>query len=447
MPLRKTIALCFALCFPAFSAVMGWYNGSPQIAVGSWAIRNQYVVNFPETCPTAPHCLFGIYDDFVVPAGGWTVVGVLSHNYMNSSSATQAYWEIRSGVSVGTPGTLVASGVSPATQTWFAAGSTGWAHYEIQVNGLKVGLAAGKYWLLVAPVGAGYSYIDTTNGAGALGSPAGNDGQACFTGGSSDFMDSTAVEPQSPGSRDFSLGVLIADPPSPTTGAPVINDGGIVIHGGSAAAVSPGSLVDIYGTNLAAAAVSAPAGATLPTTLGGVKVSVNGTAAPLVYAGPGQIICQLPYETAVGAQWLTVVSNDLISAAAPVVVQQAAPSILAYGSNWAVAVNPDGSINGPGNGARPGTAVVAYLIGSGPLDNPIPTGAAAPLAPLSREKLPATVWVGGSPATVQFFGMAPAFVGLMQLNFTVPPLGPGQYPIQVTLGGVSSNAPMVTVAR
>jgi uncharacterized protein (TIGR03437 family) len=447
MPLPKTIALCLALCSPTFSAVLGWYNGSPQLGVAQ-DIRNQYVVNFPESC-AAQYCLFGVYDDFIVPAGGWTVVGAFSHNYMSFSGVTQAYWEIRSGVSLGNPGTLVASGISPATQTWIApSGDPAYAEYEIQVNGLSVGLAAGKYWLLVAPVGAGYSYINTTSGAGALGNPAGNDGQAFYTGAGSNFIDTTTVTSQSGNSHDFSLGILIPDPPVPVTSAPAINDGGIVIHDGVATAISPGSLVDLYGTNLTAVkGVSAPAGATLPTTLGGVQVRVNGTSAPLVYVDSGQIVFQLPYETALGAAGVSVVTNGTASAAAPVTVQQAAPNILTWGSNWAVVLNLDGTINAPGNGAKPGDEVVVYLIGSGPLDNAIPTGAAAPLSPLSREKLATNVVVGGSPATVKFAGMTPNFVGLVQVNFVMPSLAPGEYPIQVAIGGSSSNQPVLTVTK
>ena len=119
MLLPKTLSFCFAFCFPAASAVLGWYNGAPQMLGVAPAIRNQYVVNFPESCGT-DHCLFGVYEDFVVPAGGWTVVGALSHNYMNFSGVTQAYWEIRSAVSSGNPGTPIASGITPATQAWIA---------------------------------------------------------------------------------------------------------------------------------------------------------------------------------------------------------------------------------------------------------------------------------------------------------------------------------------
>jgi uncharacterized protein (TIGR03437 family) len=228
--------------------------------------------------------------------------------------------------------------------------------------------------------------------------------------------------------------------------APQINSGGIVIHAGTSATVSPGSIVDIYGTNLAAAAVNAPAGANLPTTLGGSQVMVNGTAAPLIYVGPQQIVFQMPYETPLGAAPVMVVNNNVASAAAPVTVQPAAPFILTYGNNRAVVVNQDGSVNASGNGDKPGNVLVAYLIGSGPLDNAIATGAAAPLSPLSQEKLATSLTIGGVNATVQFAGMTPRSAGLMQVNFVMPSIAPGDYALQVKIGSNTSNQPLITVA-
>jgi uncharacterized protein (TIGR03437 family) len=232
-----------------------------------------------------------------------------------------------------------------------------------------------------------------------------------------------------------------------TEPAPQINSGGIVIHAGISATVSPGSLVDIYGTGLAAAATSASAGSALPSTLGGVQVLVDGTPTPLVYVGPLQIIFQMPYETALGTASVVVVNNNVAGASAPVTVLQAAPFILTYGSNRAVVVNQDNSVNASGNGAKPGDVLVAYLIGSGPLDNLIATGADASSSTLSREKLPTVVSVGSSNAVVQFAGMTPGFVGLVQVNFVLPKLVPGDYPIQITIGSAASNQPLLTVAQ
>jgi uncharacterized protein (TIGR03437 family) len=43
--------------------------------------------------------------------------------------------------------------------------------------------------------------------------------------------------------------------------------------------------------------------------------------------------------------------------------------------------------------------------------------------------------------------MAPGFEGLMQLNFVMPNLAPGDYPMQVTIGTFASNQPLVTVSK
>lgn len=110
-------------------------------------------------------------------------------------------------------------------------------------------------------------------------------------------------------------------------------------------------------------------------------------------------------------------------------------------------VNRDNTLNAPGNGANPGSVVVAYLIGSGPLDIPIATGAVAPLSPLSREKLPATASVGGANATLQFAGMTPGFAGLWQINFVMPQLAPGDYALAISIGGAVSNRPLLAVSE
>lgn len=237
--------------------------------------------------------------------------------------------------------------------------------------------------------------------------------------------------------------LLFPQTPGP---APRINDGGIVIHGGVSPAVSPGSLADLYGSNLAPAPLAAPPGDSLPPALGGVQVFVNGVPAPLIYVSPSQLVFQIPYETSPGTASVTVVSNSIASAPAPLAVRQAAPSLLIYGGNRAVATNQDNTINAPGNGAAPGSFLTAYLTGSGPLDNPVPTGSAAPPAPLSRETAATAVTVGGAPATVLFAGMAPGYAGLLQVNFVMPNLPPGDFPLQIGIAGAASNSPLLAVA-
>jgi trimeric autotransporter adhesin len=58
-----------------------------------------------------------------------------------------------------------------------------------------------------------------------------------------------------------------------------------------------------------------------------------------------------------------------------------------------------------------------------------------------------TVTVGGIPAQVLFAGMAPGYVGPVQVNFYVPDLTPGDYAIQVTVGTAQSNTPVMSVGN
>jgi len=223
------------------------------------------------------------------------------------------------------------------------------------------------------------------------------------------------------------LAALLPPPP----GSVVISDGGVVIHGGSSRNVSPGSLVDAYGANL---------GAT-------TQLTVNGASAPLIYVSPTFLIFQLPYATDLGTAKIATFANGMPTATSTANVQAAAPNVLVYGTNRAVIQNQNYSVNSELNCAGPGTYAMAYLIGSGPLDNPIATGAVAPSSPLSRETLPTTVTVGGADAPVTFAGMAPGFTGLMQVNFQVPAVAAGDQPFQVTIGGVASNQPLFCVGH
>jgi len=72
---------------------------------------------------------------------------------------------------------------------------------------------------------------------------------------------------------------------------------------------------------------------------------------------------------------------------------------------------------------------------------------AAAASPLSWESLPTTVTVGGDSAQVFYAGLAPGFIGLVQVNFYVPSLPPGDYTIQVSIGTAQSNAPIMSVGK
>jgi hypothetical protein len=206
-------ALTYAQGTPAGS--VGWYNGDwrPAIPGGS----NWYVSasNFSS-----------VYDDFVVPASGWTVTGVFAHASMAEIPITTAYWEIRQGVSPGNPGTLVTSGLSPARLTQTDTVGDGKFVYLLEVTGLSVPLPAGTYWLNVSPVlpenypvtPVRQVYICATLGMNAHGTPPGNNGGALLF---SPRFNALFTPLQTTGaggtSSDFSQGVLI----DPLPAAPV----------------------------------------------------------------------------------------------------------------------------------------------------------------------------------------------------------------------------------
>ena len=129
-----------------------------------------------------------VYDDFIVPAGQtWSVTGLFG-NFAMDSTTSSAYWEIRSGVAAGIGGTLLDSGTSRATQVDTGKSLFGFVEIStVSVSGLSGialpgGAAGTTYWLTIAPVVSDFAYITTTNGANAIGNPAGNDGNSYLAG-------------------------------------------------------------------------------------------------------------------------------------------------------------------------------------------------------------------------------------------------------------------------
>lgn len=188
-------------------AQIGWYNGDWQS--GLPGISNWY---------SSRGDYSRVYEDFVVPPGGWNVVGVFSINRMDFDGISKAAWEIRKNMSPGKGGKKVASGVSPATQSpvpglgpFRADALTG---YRIEVDGLSVHLDPGRYWLSVAPVGKNAVwYVCGTQGANAVGDPAGRNGSSLVDRPESRARFAGPMLHAALGrfgrAGDFSLGVLI----------------------------------------------------------------------------------------------------------------------------------------------------------------------------------------------------------------------------------------------
>jgi hypothetical protein len=88
-----------------------------------------------------------VYQNFVVPKGQiWQVSSLFSNDLMSLAPRT-AYWEIRTGVSEGDGGALVASGMR--ADAYHLKGTYG--ESTNTVSGLSVLLSPGVYWFTVVP--------------------------------------------------------------------------------------------------------------------------------------------------------------------------------------------------------------------------------------------------------------------------------------------------------
>jgi hypothetical protein len=159
------LALLLALSAQEPGWAIGWYNGDWQSGIPSapnWLL--------------APDNFARVYDQFQVPAGGWTVVSVFSNDYISDAAAIATVsWEIRRGMAPGNGGELVASGTSPAIQSPDPAVTAPpypapavKTRYRIQAGFLRLQLPAGSYWVSVTPSGVNTANASPTLGANAV---------------------------------------------------------------------------------------------------------------------------------------------------------------------------------------------------------------------------------------------------------------------------------------
>ncbi len=198
-----------------------------------------------------------------------------------------------------------------------------------------------------------------------------------------------------------------------------------------------GAIAALFGEFLADA-VAANTQTTLPTTLGGVRVLVNGRAAPLYFVSPGQVNFQMPFETLGGIASIQVERNGVVGNRVGVDVVPFAGRILVwsqFGLPHAIAVNADGTLPIPPNvtipgyvskPAKPGDTLVIYAIGFGQTNPAVQTGVASPSTPLAQLSNvivhfgPRSLFGTSVPQPASFAGLSPGFVGLYQINVQVP---------------------------
>jgi uncharacterized protein (TIGR03437 family) len=203
---------------------------------------------------------------------------------------------------------------------------------------------------------------------------------------------------------------------------------------------APGTILTIFGANIGPRDLVTG----LATTLGGVGVTFDGVAAPILYARANQVGLVVPFEASGKAQ--SALQLTVNGQQAPVIQQAISPATpgifttASTGTGQASVINQTGAVNGPNAMAAKGSTVAIYLTGAGVLRPAGKTGALGTLDLAIAGTVAVTI--GGQTATVQYSGAVPGSVqGVYQINAVVPSgSATGSVPVAVTIGGVASQS-------
>lgn len=192
--------------------------------------------------------------------------------------------------------------------------------------------------------------------------------------------------------------------------------------------LAPGSIITIFGTNLASSTAVTPSALNPPAILGGAGVAVGGAAAGMFFVSPTQINAVLSASTPLGVQTLIVTSSTGAFTASVTIDHSAPPGIFSL----------------IGTGTHDGAIInaVTFALGSfSVVTGRGPTFLAIFATGLDLSVTP-VVTVGGVPVTVQFFGNAPCCMGLEQINVLLPDSlsGAGRVEVVLQSGAQVSNA-------
>jgi adhesin/invasin len=234
-----------------------------------------------------------------------------------------------------------------------------------------------------------------------------------------------------------------------TLPVPTLATGGVLnnLNPKLGAPLAPGTVSQIYGSNIATAPDS-PTAVPLPAALGGVEVLIGGMNAPLFYISPGQLNVEIPVELPANRTYPTVlVAGGQYSVPQNFDLVPVNPGTVAFSDGTLVAQHADYTLVSSSHPASPGEPLTIYLVGMGATNPSVQSGTAAPSAPLATVPSKIVVTVDGQPASVTFAGLTPGGVGLYQINFAVPAIArTGTLPVVITQDGVPANPTKLIVA-
>ena len=227
------------------------------------------------------------------------------------------------------------------------------------------------------------------------------------------------------GSVQVTLGVSA----NPTV--PVVASGGVVSSGNFTSSPALGLLVSIFGSGLAGGSLGAK-DLPLPQELGATSVVLSGTVLPLLYVSESQVNAVIPFDVQVNtSQQLTVLNGFAASVPVPTAVFDTEPSILTVagtGSGQGLIYKVDAQGNAVlADTSAPATAgdvLVMYAVGLGVVTPSIcGRERSAPLADeFHRRASERDHWWSAGGGGLR--GIDAGFVGLYQVNVTVPAVSP-----------------------
>uniref|UniRef100_Q02B28 NHL repeat containing protein n=1 Tax=Solibacter usitatus (strain Ellin6076) TaxID=234267 RepID=Q02B28_SOLUE len=237
-----------------------------------------------------------------------------------------------------------------------------------------------------------------------------------------------------------------------TRPGPTITSAGVTNAASFQTGIAPGGIITIFGSNLGASAgqiVTAP-GAPWPPQVGGVSVTMDGVTAPVYRVlnlnGQEQLSVQAPWSISGKNSVVVAVTTGAGTSQVTVPVLGAQPGIFILDGASSGATHSDGSIAGASNPAARGETLVLYLTGLGPVQNTPASGDAASTTTLSPTVIKPAVTIGGFDSAVIFSGLAPGFIGLYQINVTVPAaVATGTVDLTVLSNGVTSNTAKIPI--
>ena len=213
--------------------------------------------------------------------------------------------------------------------------------------------------------------------------------------------------------------------------------------------VAPGSVISVFGKQLALDYVAGPTGP-LPQALAGTTVRWGNRLLPLLFVSPEQINAQLPFELEEGEQVLAVRTGNQPEISGKAQIVRNAPGLFGFtveGKFYLAATHEDGSVISPDSPARRGETITLLGTGFGPYQRPVLDGFPVPLAPANPVADPVELRIGEVMISPVSAIASPGQVGLVAVKLLIREQFASGREVSVTavVNGRSSNTAILPV--